>query len=102
MSEVKSVIKKILNKKTLSEHEVHFIIAEELSPDIKIVEENSYDHGRWTEIRDQVIQIENRYFTLWYEAGLTEYQENYYPTQIAEEVRPQKKMVEITEWISVK
>ena len=39
MREVKSVIKKILNKKELSEHEVHFIIAEEFSPDIKIVEE---------------------------------------------------------------
>lgn len=101
MSEVKSVIKKILNREELSEGEVYSIIIEEFSPDIKIVKENSYEHKRWTEIRDSIIQIENRYFTLWWESGLTEYQENYYPTQIAEEVRLQKKMIEITEWIGV-
>lgn len=102
MSEVKLIIKKILNKEELSEHEVYSIIIEEFSPDIKVVEENSYGNRRWTETRGIVIQIENRYFTLWWESGLTEYQENYYPVQIAEEVRPQKKMIEITEWISVK
>lgn len=59
------------------------------------------DHGRWTQYMYSVIELCGHYFGINWERGLTEYQENYYPELIFEEVEPREKMIKITEWYPI-
>lgn len=47
-----------------------------------------------------IIKVKDRYFAVGWSEGLTECQESYYDGPV-EEVKPVKKMVEITEWVAV-
>lgn len=59
------------------------------------------DSGRWNQYMTTIIKVKDRYFAVGWSAGLTECQESYYDGPV-EEVKPVKKMVEITEWVGVK
>lgn len=67
----------------------------------KEVDQEEGDCGRWNQYMTTIIKVEGRYFAVGWSAGLTERQENYYDGPV-EEVKPVKKMVEITEWVGVK
>lgn len=65
------------------------------------VAEEKGDSGRWQQYMTTIIKIKGRYFAVEWSAGLTECQENYYDGPVYE-VKPVKKIVEITEWVGVK
>ena len=67
----------------------------------KAVAEEKGDSGRWNQYMTTILKVKDRYFAVGWQRGLTECQENYYDGPIYE-VRPVKKMVEITEWYPVK
>lgn len=68
----------------------------------QVEEDEGYNH-RWTQDITTVIQVEDRYFRIWWERGLTEYQENCYHNQPVE-VTPHKheKLITVREWIEVR
>lgn len=66
----------------------------------KMVEQEEGDSGRWNQYMTTIIKVKDRYFGVGWQAGLTEYQENIYDGPVYE-VKPVKKMVEITEWVAV-
>ena len=65
------------------------------------VHEEEGEHYRWMYPLYKVFQIGERYFQLEAMIGLTEMQGNEYESQVAIEVRPQEKVITITEWVSV-
>lgn len=67
----------------------------------KMITQEEGDIGRWNQYMTTILKVKDRYFAVGWESGLTECQENYYDGPIYE-VRPVKKMVEITEWYPVK
>jgi len=66
------------------------------------VYEEEGEHHRWYYPVYKVFQIGERYFQLEAMIGLTEMQDNEYEPQVAVEVRPQEKVITITEWVTVK
>lgn len=52
--------------------------------------------GRWTCPETIIFELDSRFFSIWFERGLTEYQENEWYDQVAEEVRP--KQITVTTW----
>lgn len=65
------------------------------------VHEEEGEHLRWYYPMYKVFQIGERYFQLEAMIGLTEMQDNEYEPQVAVEVRPQEKVITITEWVVV-
>ena len=66
----------------------------------KEVDQEEGESGRWHQYMTTIIEIKARYFAVYWSAGLTEYQEHIYDGPV-QEVKPVKKMVEITEWVAV-
>lgn len=71
--------------------------------DFKQVEEDEGYNHRWTQDITTVIQVEDRYFRIDWQRGLTECQENEYWNQPVE-VTPHayEKTITVREWIEVK
>lgn len=67
--------------------------------DIIATESDMDDAGRWTVPEDIIFKLDNRFFCIWFNRGLTEYQENEWEDQVAVEVRP--KQITITTWEAV-
>lgn len=65
------------------------------------VHEEEGEHHRWWYPVYKIFQIGERYFQIWGMIGLTECQESEYESQVAVEVRPQEKVITITEWVTV-
>ena len=86
---------KILNKKELTEIEVKEIIYNDCG--IERIESYPCDESRWGIIEKVIIKVNDRYFSLSYERGKTEMQDDYFWRQIAEEVV--SKEVVITKWV---
>ena len=86
---------KILNKKELTEIEVKEIIYNDCS--IEQIESYPCDESRWGIIEKVIIKVNDRYFSLSYERGKTEMQDDYFWGQIAEEIV--SKEVVITKWV---
>ena len=87
---------KILAGEELTSDEVEDMFWE--YPDIY---EEEGEHCRWLYPLYKVFQIGERYFQLEAMMGLTEMQDNEYEPQVAVEVRPQEKVITITEWVAV-
>ena len=66
----------------------------------KMVTQEEGDSGRWNQYMTTILKVKDRYFAVGWESGLTECQENYYEGPVYE-VKQVKKMVEITEWVTV-
>ena len=67
------------------------------------VEETEHGHHRWTEDMRTIIIVCGRYFRIWWERGLTEYQENCYHNQPVEVIPHEyEKLITVREWIEVK
>lgn len=82
----------------LTEQEVRDIVVEDIE-EIKIVCTEELDSGRWQDYMRAIIIVNDKFYAVEYCLGLTEYQENEYPTQILEEVKKQTRIVEVTEYI---
>lgn len=95
------IIKKIKNKERLTEDEVYYIVSGQCYPEIEIIETIRHGEGRWNSYWDAIFKCDNKYYCVAYSKGLTEMQEDYYDEQIAIEVKPIKKMIEIIEWENV-
>jgi hypothetical protein len=87
---------KILAGEKLTSDEV-----EDMFWEYPTVHEEEGEHYRWFYPLYKVFQIGERYFQLEAMMGLTEMQDNEYEPQVAVEVRPQEKVITITEWVTV-
>ena len=66
----------------------------------KMITQEAGDIGRWNQHMTTILKVKDRYFAVGWDSGLTECQENYYDGPVYE-VKQVKKMIEVTEWISV-
>lgn len=79
------IAQKILNKEILTEEEVQEVILEGLL-DVVVIEELFDELHRWSMPVTAIVRVKDRFFSLNYQRGLTEYQESGYEAQVAEEV----------------
>ena len=84
---------KIDNGEELNESELSELSSEHVD---KIEGENR----RWSRSVTSIVQLGERYFSIDWEEGLTEMQENEYDNQPVE-VKQKTEMVEVTKWINV-
>ena len=91
------VVSKILNKEELTSEEVGQIINYGYD-DIEVVEEIEGEDRRWSRTNKVIIAIDNQYFSLTYEHGLTEYQDDGYYSQIAVEVEKKEVVTKTIVW----
>lgn len=98
-----TIIEKLRNKEALTEDEVYSLVREGVKGVVMVDEDPSPDHGRWSRCVGVVVQIADtdEYYSIFYDEGLTEMQENYYEAQVATKVRKVKKVIEVTEWEEV-
>lgn len=66
----------------------------------KMITQEAGDIGRWNQYMTTILKVKDRYFAVGWDSGLTECQENYYDGPVYE-VKQVKKMIEVTEWVSV-
>lgn len=96
-----NILEKLKSKTILTEEEIYHLVREDYN-EVSIKEEETGEHERWSESVGLILEtIEGEFYSIWYQRGLTEYQEDYYEAQIAEHVRPVKKMIEVVEWEEV-
>lgn len=87
------LMERALSGKKLADDEWKFLIYE--GEEIDRVEDENRRWSRWVEV---IIKWNGKFYSIGYDEGLTEHQEDgYYDSGIIE-VKPVKKMVEITEW----
>jgi len=90
------MIKKIESKENLTEEELKTLVWE-------YEDESERDEGdcnRWTQSMTSYIKLLDRYFSLNWERGLTEYQENGFYDQPHEVIKHEyEKTMMVTEWI---
>lgn len=84
---------------TFNEEEIEQLAWGEVGFGEEITREEG-DSGRWNQYMTTIIKVKDRYFGVGWSEGLTECQESYYDGPVYE-VKPIKKMIEVTEWISV-
>lgn len=84
-----------MSKRFFSEDEVKELIWES-EVDQKII-----DSSRWSMSMESIVKIDGKYYRVHWEQGATEYQENEYYEQEADEVERKTKMVEVTDWYKV-
>lgn len=83
-----------MNGLKLEEHEIEQLVNE------YEIETNEGDDNRWTRNMQTIIEISNRYFSIWWQKGLTEMQENMYIEQPVEVKRhTYQKTITVTEWL---
>lgn len=87
------------NGYTFNEEEIEQLAWGEVGFGEEITREEG-DSGRWNQYMTTIIKVKDRYFGVGWSAGLTECQESYYDGPVYE-VKPVKKMIEVTEWVSV-
>lgn len=87
---------KILNGEKLTEREI-----KELVWDYEVEREEG-DNTRWTRSVTSIVRLCDRYFSIDWEEGLTECQENEYYNQPYEVVKhTYEKTITVTEWVTV-
>ena len=87
------VIQCVREGQRLTENEVHFLVAE-----CAIEEGDNGEDMRWVAPMYSIVEIDNDYYILYWYRGLTEYQENEYPDQIAKKVKKVKRVITIEDW----
>lgn len=87
-------LNKILNGEELSESELIDLVWDN---DL-VVDNVEGDCGSWTQSMQTIVKLDDRYFAVDWERGLTEMQENEFYNQ-PYEVKKVDKMVKVTEWV---
>lgn len=90
------MVKKLDNKKPLTEHELSSLVCE------FAVDSEYGDNRRWSRTVTTIVELCGRFFSIDWEEGLTEYQENEFYNQPFE-VRKEtyEKTITVTEWVKV-
>lgn len=65
---------------------------------VKHIENISRGNRRWTESISTIVKADDRYFSIDWERGLTELQENYFLEQPYEVIKTEK-VITVTEWV---
>lgn len=93
---------KIIGGERLTAREVKDIVRDDASLNYAIIEEISDGHGRWVEYMTTIIELwdTGTYYALYWNRGLTEYQENEFEAQVA--IPVEKKEVVTYEWVAKK
>lgn len=81
---------KILNKEELSEEEV-----EEALDSFNVVSEKVLEQNRWNLAIESIIEVEGRFFSIFWDRAATEYQDNYFIEQTLDEVALVEKTVKV-------
>lgn len=90
------MIKKIDNKEPLTEHEIRTLVFE------YDVETEHGDNRRWTRSVNTIVKLCDRYFSINWEEGLTEYQDNEFYNQPCEVRREEEvKTIVVVNWVKV-
>lgn len=92
------ILKKIANKEQLTAEDVEMLIYED-GFNIETVVIDKYD---WTELVNTIIELDGKYYRVYWEQALTENQEDYFESQLAIEVEKKKKVIETHEWVEIK
>lgn len=92
---------KFIGETLLTETEVQNLIwnqgDEESGISLEAIQET--DSGRWMSYNDAIFEMDGRFYKVEYEQGLTECQENYYPTQVAQRVAKKNVVKLVTEYL---
>lgn len=93
---MQEIFDKIKNKEELDPDEIEglFYI------DGLVVDENHIVNYTWREALESIIKIEDKYYRIKWERGLTENQPNEYPSQVLIEVEPYEEV--LLSWRKVK
>lgn len=91
------ILKKIANKEQLTAKDVEMLIYE----DGFNIETVVIDKYRWTDV-NTIIELDGKYYRVYWEQALTECQEDYFESQLAIEVEKKKKVIETHEWVEIK
>lgn len=91
-------INKIENNYSFNSDELEALANDEA---FETLDRISNGHGRWTEYITTIFTVQERYFAIDWQKGLTECQENFYYDQ-PYEVRPHEKVIVTTEWLPIK
>lgn len=62
-------------------------------------EREEHENRRWSRWVDVVVKLEDRYFMVGYDEGLTEMQENEYDDTSIVEVMPVEKTIVVIDWV---
>lgn len=92
------ILKKIANKEQLTAKDVEMLIYED-GFNVETVVIDKYD---WTELVNTIIELDGKYYRVYWEQALTENQEDYFESQLAIEVEKKKKVIETHEWVEIK
>lgn len=94
---MQEIFDKIKNKEELDPDEIECLFY----IDGLVVDEIHIDNYTWREALESIIKIEDKYYRIEWERGLTECQDNEFYSQVAEEVRPIDEVVTIRKWENV-
>lgn len=96
LTEYELSVCKLKNGEKLSEHEIEHILRESNK-----VDEIEGDDRRWSRWMQTIIDIDDEYYMVEWDKGLTEMQENYYES--VSKVKKETRIVtkEVTDWIKI-
>ena len=83
----------VKNGQRLTENEVHFLVAECATEDGECGE-----NMRWVVPMYSIVNVDGQHYIIYWYKGLTEYQENEYPDQIAKKVQKVKRVITVEDW----
>lgn len=93
-----TIIEKMYAGVELTEKELKALTWGEAEDEYKIITELEGECSRWTRAVDTIIKVEEDYWDIPWERGLTEYQENEYWEQPFR-VKPVEEIVKVTKWV---
>ena len=96
-----TLTEKILNRQELTSEEIKNLVYGDYEEPIEYIEELEGDDRRWSRTNTVIFKIDDRYFAIKYEHGLTECQENQYYSQIAEEVKVVEKQITVRQYETI-
>ena len=92
---IKEISRKLNSKQKLTENEIQTLV---WNYDI---EQNEGDSRRWTKTIETIIEFEGKNYSILWEQGLTEMQENeYYNQPVEVEKKEYDKIIHIVEWVT--
>lgn len=90
---------KLLNK-SFTEEELEDLAWCDVDADVKMITQEEGKQHRWTQDVSTIFEFEGKYYSLDWDRGLTECQENEFYTQ-PYQVEKEVKTIEVTNWKAV-
>lgn len=90
---------KLLNK-SFTEGELKDLAWCDVDADVEMITQEEGEQHRWTQDVSTIFEFEGKYYSLDWDRGLTEYQENEFYTQ-PYQVEKGVKTIEVTNWKAV-